>query len=79
MITVALSLPFVDAQIRFLKAKARVMQEEMERLSEELASEKEENNKLTSRIKELEDERNKLSRFVKVLLRNAAYNVVFYY
>ena len=41
------------------------MQEEMERLSEELAYEKEENNKLTSRIKELEDERNKLSRCVR--------------
>ena len=40
------------------------MQEEMERLSEELAYEKEANNKLTSRIKELEDERNKLSRCV---------------
>ena len=53
-----------DAQIRFLKAKARVMQEEMERLSEELAIEREGNNKLTSRIKELEDERNKLSRCV---------------
>ncbi|XP_067938674.1 testis-expressed protein 9-like [Watersipora subatra] len=51
-----------DAQIRFLKAKARVMQEEMERLSDELTHEKEENNNLTSRIKELEDERKKLSR-----------------
>ena len=47
------------------------MQEEMERLSEELAYEKEENNKLTSRIKELEDERNKLSRCVLFTLSAA--------
>jgi len=39
------------------------MQEEMERLAEELHSEREETKKLASRIKELEDERNKLSRF----------------
>ena len=51
-----------DAQIRFLKAKARVMQEEMERLAAELAGEKEENNKSTSRIRDLEEERNKLAR-----------------
>lgn len=51
-----------EAQIRFLKAKARVMQEEMEKFSSELAQEREDNSKLVSRIKELEDERNKLAR-----------------
>lgn len=51
-----------EAQIRFLKAKLRVMQEEMDRLGQEINKKDEENSTLSVRIKELEDERGRLTR-----------------
>lgn len=46
-----------DAQIRFLKAKLRVMQEEIDRLNSELKHKDEENMKLLQRCKDLDDEK----------------------
>ncbi|KAJ8035559.1 Testis-expressed protein 9 [Holothuria leucospilota] len=51
-----------EATIRFLKAKLRVMQEELDSLSQECNQKEEANIKLTSRIKELEDEQGRLNR-----------------
>nr|XP_022312330.1 testis-expressed protein 9-like [Crassostrea virginica] len=51
-----------EATIRFLKAKLRVMQEEVDRLSQECNKKDEANSGLSSRIKELEDERGRLHR-----------------
>ncbi|XP_022088557.1 testis-expressed protein 9-like isoform X2 [Acanthaster planci] len=51
-----------EATIRFLKAKLRVMQEEVDRLSSECNKKDEQNSKLESRLKEAEDERARLQR-----------------
>ncbi|XP_045184087.2 testis-expressed protein 9-like [Mercenaria mercenaria] len=51
-----------EAQIRFLKAKLRVMQEEMDRLGQEISKKEEENSSLSVHVKELEDERGRLTR-----------------
>ncbi|KAL4613360.1 testis-expressed sequence 9 protein isoform X1 [Arapaima gigas] len=51
-----------EAQIRFLKAKLRVMQDELNRLSYENSKKEEENDSLTAKIKQVEEERNRLQR-----------------
>ncbi len=48
-----------EAQIRFLKAKLKVMQEELERFQFELNKKEEENLKLAQRCKELDEDRAK--------------------
>ncbi|KAJ8035564.1 Testis-expressed protein 9 [Holothuria leucospilota] len=57
------AIPSQEATIRFLKAKLRVMQEELDSLSQE-CNQKEEANiiNLPLRIKELEDEQGRLNR-----------------
>ncbi|KAL3885054.1 hypothetical protein ACJMK2_025152, partial [Sinanodonta woodiana] len=51
-----------EATIRFLKAKLRVMQEELDRIAQECAKKDEENSTLTAKLKEMEDERGRLYR-----------------
>ncbi|CAG5124621.1 unnamed protein product [Candidula unifasciata] len=51
-----------EAVIRFLKAKLRVMQEEMDRLTHENQLKEEENHVLNQKLKEIEEERNRLLR-----------------
>jgi len=51
-----------EAQIRFLKAKLRVMQEELDRLSHECNVKEEENNNLCKKIKELEEDKSEQHR-----------------
>ncbi|KAJ8247874.1 hypothetical protein GJAV_G00251550 [Gymnothorax javanicus] len=51
-----------EAQIRFLKAKLRVLQEEVNRLSHEYNKKDDENASLSSRIKEVEEDRARLQR-----------------
>lgn len=51
-----------DAQIRFLKAKLRVMQEELNRLSYEFNQKDDENSSLKTKLKELEEDRGKLQK-----------------
>ncbi|KAI8504633.1 Golgin sub A member 2 [Branchiostoma belcheri] len=51
-----------EAQIRFLKAKLRVMQEEVDRLGHECTKRGDENSTLVTRIKDLEEERGRLTR-----------------
>nr|KAG5707236.1 hypothetical protein BaRGS_000010 [Batillaria attramentaria] len=51
-----------EATIRFLKAKVRVMQEELDRLAQENNKKVEETNQLNAKIKELEEERGRLHR-----------------
>jgi hypothetical protein len=53
-----------DAQIRFLKAKLRVMQEETDRLNADLTRKDEENVKLVQRCKDLDEEKQRNSRLV---------------
>ncbi|XP_050396349.1 testis-expressed protein 9 isoform X2 [Patella vulgata] len=53
-----------EATIRFLKAKLRVMQEELDRLSRECSKKEEENQQVVSRSKETEEEKNRLHRTV---------------
>ncbi|XP_051896519.1 testis-expressed protein 9 isoform X2 [Pristis pectinata] len=55
-----------EAQIRFLKAKLRVMQEELDRLAHEYNKKDDENNTLTSRVKEVEEERNRLQKTTSI-------------
>ncbi|KAM4677013.1 testis-expressed protein 9 isoform 2-T2 [Discoglossus pictus] len=55
-----------EAQIRFLKAKLRVMQEELDRISHECNKKDDENLNLTSRVKELEEERGRLQRTANI-------------
>ncbi|XP_048418897.1 testis-expressed protein 9 isoform X1 [Stegostoma tigrinum] len=55
-----------EAQIRFLKAKLRVMQEELDRLAHEYNKKDDENNSLTNRLKEIEEERNKLQKTTSI-------------
>ncbi|PIK45906.1 putative testis-expressed sequence 9 protein [Apostichopus japonicus] len=51
-----------EATIRFLKAKLRVMQEELDSVSQECNQREESNAKLESKVKDLEDERGRLNR-----------------
>ncbi|XP_070536820.1 testis-expressed protein 9-like [Ptychodera flava] len=51
-----------EATIRFLKAKLRVMQEELDRLAHECSKRDDENKNLAMHIKDVEDERNRLQR-----------------
>ncbi|XP_067411994.1 testis-expressed protein 9 isoform X3 [Emydura macquarii macquarii] len=53
-----------EAQIRFLKAKLRVMQEELDSLVRDCSKKDDENQNLNSRIKETEEERARLQRTV---------------
>ena len=53
-----------EAQIRFLKAKLRVMQEETVRLNLELKHKDDENTKLVQRCKELDDDKQRNSRLL---------------
>ncbi|XP_075431874.1 testis-expressed protein 9 isoform X1 [Ascaphus truei] len=55
-----------EAQIRFLKAKLRVMQEELDSITHECNKKDDENHNLTSRVKELEEERVRLQRTVNI-------------
>ncbi|XP_078097575.1 testis-expressed protein 9 isoform X3 [Mustelus asterias] len=55
-----------EAQIRFLKAKLRVMQEELDRLVHEYNKKDDENDSLNSRVKEIEEERNKLQKTASI-------------
>ncbi|XP_063170576.1 testis-expressed protein 9 isoform X2 [Candoia aspera] len=51
-----------EAQIRFLKAKLRVMQEELDATGQECSKKDDENENLSSRLKEAEEERGRLHR-----------------
>ncbi|XP_063301774.1 testis-expressed protein 9 [Pelobates fuscus] len=51
-----------EAQIRFLKAKLRVMQEELDNITHECNKKDDESRNLTSRVKELDEERMRLQR-----------------
>ncbi|KAM3828395.1 testis-expressed protein 9 isoform 2-T2 [Vipera latastei] len=51
-----------EAQIRFLKAKLRVMQEELDAIGQEYSKKDEENENVSSRLKEVEEERGRLQR-----------------
>ncbi|XP_072527893.1 testis-expressed protein 9 isoform X2 [Salminus brasiliensis] len=51
-----------EAQIRFLRAKVRVMQEELNRLSDEGNKKDDENGVLSNKLKEMEEERVRLQR-----------------
>ncbi|XP_072888991.1 testis-expressed protein 9 isoform X4 [Hemitrygon akajei] len=55
-----------EAQIRFLKAKLRVMQEELDRLAHEYNKKDDENNTLSSRVREAEEERNRLQKTTNI-------------
>ncbi|KAL7833711.1 hypothetical protein AOLI_G00286710 [Acnodon oligacanthus] len=55
-----------EAQIRFLKAKLRVMQEELNRLSNECNKRDDENGVLSSKLKEVEEDRARLQRTTSV-------------
>ncbi|XP_032905974.1 testis-expressed protein 9 [Amblyraja radiata] len=55
-----------EAQIRFLKAKLRVMQEELDRLAHEYNKKDDENNTLTSHVKEVEEERIRLQKATNI-------------
>ncbi|XP_072838214.2 testis-expressed protein 9 isoform X1 [Pogona vitticeps] len=51
-----------EAQIRFLKAKLRVMQEELDALAQECGKKEDENRSLSGRLREVEEERGRLQR-----------------
>uniref|UniRef100_H9GKQ4 Testis expressed 9 n=1 Tax=Anolis carolinensis TaxID=28377 RepID=H9GKQ4_ANOCA len=51
-----------EAQIRFLKAKLRVMQEELDAMVQECAKKEDESRELSLRLKEAEEERGRLQR-----------------
>ncbi|XP_047436920.1 testis-expressed protein 9 isoform X2 [Mugil cephalus] len=55
-----------DAQIRVLKAKLRIMQEELDQITCEYYKKDDENVKLSAKIKELEEERARLQRTTSV-------------
>ncbi|KAJ8340456.1 hypothetical protein SKAU_G00350890 [Synaphobranchus kaupii] len=55
-----------EAQIRFLKAKLRVMQEEVHRLSQEYNKKDDENASLSTKIKEVEEDRARLQRMINI-------------
>ncbi|KAI3377873.1 hypothetical protein L3Q82_009017, partial [Scortum barcoo] len=55
-----------DAQIRVLKAKLRIMQEELDQLSSEYFKKDDENAKLCAKIKELEEDRSRLQKTMSI-------------
>ncbi|XP_063045144.1 testis-expressed protein 9 [Engraulis encrasicolus] len=55
-----------EAQIRFLKAKLRVMTEELEILSFECNKKDDENNTLSSKLKQAEEDRNRLQKTTNI-------------
>ncbi|MBN3296375.1 TEX9 protein, partial [Amia calva] len=55
-----------EAQIRFLKAKLRVMQEELNRLTHECNRKDDENSSLNTKVKELEDDFSRLHRTTNI-------------
>nr|XP_015198679.1 PREDICTED: testis-expressed sequence 9 protein [Lepisosteus oculatus] len=55
-----------EAQIRFLKAKLRVMQEEINRLAHECNKKDDENINLSTKVKELEEDRSRLQRTTNI-------------
>ncbi|XP_075711325.1 testis-expressed protein 9 isoform X2 [Rhinoderma darwinii] len=55
-----------EAQIRFLKAKLRVMQEELDNITHECNKKDDENRNLTSRVKDLEEEHVRLQRTANI-------------
>ncbi|XP_062405783.1 testis-expressed protein 9 [Sardina pilchardus] len=55
-----------EAQIRFLKAKLRVMQEELERLSFECNKKDDENIAMSSKLKQTEEDRTRLQRTTNI-------------
>ncbi|KAL2088418.1 hypothetical protein ACEWY4_015317 [Coilia grayii] len=55
-----------EAQIRFLKAKLRVMQEELEMLSFECNKKDDENSTLSSKLKQTEEDRTRLQRTTNI-------------
>uniref|UniRef100_A0A8D0GAC9 Testis expressed 9 n=1 Tax=Sphenodon punctatus TaxID=8508 RepID=A0A8D0GAC9_SPHPU len=55
-----------EAQIRFLKAKLRVMQEELDNLVQECNKKDDENRNLSFRVKDSEEERARLQRTVNL-------------
>ncbi|XP_068131600.1 testis-expressed protein 9 isoform X2 [Hyperolius riggenbachi] len=55
-----------EAQIRFLKAKLRVMQEELDNITHECNKKDDENRTLLSKVKELEEERARLQRTANI-------------
>ncbi|KAM9366749.1 testis-expressed protein 9 isoform 2-T2 [Symphorus nematophorus] len=55
-----------DAQIRVLKAKLRIMQEELDQLSCEYYKKDDENAKLCAKIKEIEDDRARLQKTTSI-------------
>ncbi|XP_019389065.1 PREDICTED: testis-expressed sequence 9 protein isoform X1 [Crocodylus porosus] len=56
----------VEAQIRFLKAKLRVMQEELDNVVCECSKKDDENRNLNSQLKDTEEERSRLQRTVGI-------------
>ncbi|XP_059215192.1 testis-expressed protein 9 isoform X2 [Centropristis striata] len=55
-----------DAQIRVLKAKLRIMQEELDQLSCEYYKKDDENTKLGAKVKELEEDRSRLQKTTNI-------------
>ncbi|XP_030269178.1 testis-expressed protein 9 [Sparus aurata] len=55
-----------DAQIRVLKAKLRIMQEELDQLTSEYYKKDDENAKLSGKIKELEEDRARLQKTTSI-------------
>ncbi|KAJ8272389.1 hypothetical protein COCON_G00112480 [Conger conger] len=55
-----------EAQIRFLKAKLRVLQEEVNRLSQEYNKKDDENASLINKLKDVEDDRARLQRITNL-------------
>ncbi|XP_073320874.1 testis-expressed protein 9 [Pagrus major] len=55
-----------DAQIRVLKAKLRIMQEELDQLTSEYYKKDDENAKLSAKIKELEEDRARLQKTTSI-------------
>uniref|UniRef100_UPI00398F5A17 testis-expressed protein 9 n=1 Tax=Pristiophorus japonicus TaxID=55135 RepID=UPI00398F5A17 len=55
-----------EAQIRFLKAKLRVMQEELDRLAHEYNMKDDENNTLSNQVKEVAEECNRLQKTTSI-------------
>ncbi|CAF3178887.1 unnamed protein product [Rotaria socialis] len=56
-----------EAKIRFLKARLRVMQEELERMHTECVKREEENERISLKVKESDDDRSRLNRVVTTL------------
>ncbi|CAF0739019.1 unnamed protein product [Rotaria sordida] len=56
-----------EAKIRFLKARLRVMQEELERMHTECVKREEENERINLKVKESDDDRTRLNRVITTL------------